>query len=142
MKQQRFDRAVVLLDSSSSDGDDGASLAASLLGADGHLTLAVSLSGPEAWGVSAFADSEALSISDAATVYLKQVTERLDHPQISTTMVDGAELTAELIAMVEESDADVLVLPAPWAVRIMATKRSWAALSFPVVVVPARPSAA
>lgn len=142
MKQERFEHAVVLLDSSSPVGDVGAGFAASLLGPDGHITLAVSLSGPEAWGVRAFADAEDLSRSDAAKIYVEQVAERLDHKRVSTTVVDGAELTAELNTIVEQSNANVVVLPAPLAVRVMATKRAWATLPFPVVVVPDRPAAA
>lgn len=142
MKKQSFDHAIVVLDSSSPAGDDGATLAASLLGADGRITLAVSLSGPEAWGMSAFAEAEKTPISEAATIYLGQVAERLGHPRVSTTALDGAELIGELIALVEESDADVVVMPAPMAARIMATKRAWATLPFPVVLVPGRPAAA
>lgn len=142
MKQQSFDHALVVLDSSSPIGDDGATLAASLLGADGRITLTVSLSGPEASGLSAFAAAEEMPIPEAAKIYLGQVAERLSHPRVSATAVDGTDFIADLIALVDESNADVVVLPAPLASRVMATKRAWAILPFPVVVVPGRPAAA
>lgn len=137
-----FERLVVLLDPSSPAGESGADLARSLVGHDGHLELAVALTGPEAWPFQAFADSEELPIKEAASIYLEQAAERLGHDRVSTTLVDGADLTADLVSVVEESDAHAVVAPAVMAARAMASKGAWATLPFPVLVVPGSPVAA
>ncbi|MDH3731378.1 MAG: hypothetical protein OES13_09710 [Acidimicrobiia bacterium] len=132
MKQRRFERVVVLLDSSTVVGDAGVGFAASLLGADGYMTLAVSISGPEASGLREFADAEEVSISEAAELYLEQVAERLGPYRVNTSTLDGTDLAGDLKAVVDESSADAAVVPASLAARALEHKT----LSFPILVVP------
>jgi hypothetical protein len=61
---------------------------------------------------------------------------------VSTTLVDGADLAADFVSVVEESDAHAVVAPAVMAARAMATKGACATLPFPVLVVPRSPVAA
>lgn len=137
-----FERMVVLLDPSSPDGESGAGLARSLVGRDGHVVLVASMTGPEAWALQAYADAEGVSVKEAASVYLAQVEERLGHGRVTATIVDGGDLAADLSWLAVEADADAVVVPAGMAARTIATKRSWAALPFPMLVTPRRPVAA
>ena len=132
MRQPRFDRVVVLLDSSSPTGDAGVGFASSLLGSDGYMTLAVSTSGPEASGLREFATAEEVAISEAADIYLEQVAERLGPYRVNTASLDGADLAGALKAVVQESSADVAVVPASLAARAL----EGGSLSFPILVVP------
>lgn len=133
-----FERMVVLLDPSSEDGEAGAGLARSLLGGEGHVVLAVAMSGPEAWALEAYAEAEGVSVRDAASIYLAQVEERLGHGRVTVTVVDGADLAADLSWVAMEANADAVVVPAGMAARTIATKRAWAELPFPLLVTPRR----
>lgn len=137
-----FDRLLVVLDPSSKDGERGAELASTLIGDDGYLQLAVAMSGPEAWALQAFAESENISTKEAASIYLHQATERLGSSRVATTTLDGADLATELVRAAEAAGAGAVVLPAIVAARVMASKRSWADVPFPIVVVPRPPEAA
>lgn len=136
--QTRLKRLVVVLDPSSSEGDTTAQVASALVGEEGELQLVVPLSGPEALSLHDYAESEGVSIKEAAGIYLAQVSERLGRHGLTSTLIDGTDLAADLIEAVEQADAQGVVAPAELAARTMATKRRWAALPFPVVVVPAR----
>ncbi|MBT8199909.1 MAG: hypothetical protein KJO36_05270, partial [Acidimicrobiia bacterium] len=118
-----FDRLFVLLDPSSKDGEDGAALALTLMGEDGHMQLAVAMSGPEAWALDAFAESEAISTKEAAGIYLDQAAARLGGNRVDTTTIEGIDLANELVHAAEEADAGVVVLPAILAARVMASKQ-------------------
>ena len=142
MKLHRFERVVVLLDSSSPAGDAGVAFAAALLGADGYMTLAVSLAGPAASGLAEFADAEGVTISEAADIYLEQVAERLGPYRVNTRLMNGADAIADLLAVVEESNSNAAVVPAPLAAQTLATAGAWAGLRFPVLVVPEGPAPA
>lgn len=137
-----FDRLLVVLDPSSKDGERGAELASTLIGDDGYLELAVAMSGPEAWALEAFAESEAISTKEAAGIYLDQAAERLGGIRVDTTTIEGADLASELVRAAEAADASVVVLPAIMAARVMASKQSWADVPFPIIVVPRTTAAA
>ena len=135
-QQQWFDRVVVLLNSTSADGDAGVGFAASLLGADGYMTLAVPTAGPGASGLEGFAKAEDVTISDAADAYLEQVAERLGPYRVNTRALAGVDLATELKEIVEESSADAAVVPASLASPVLAS----GTLSFPMLVVPEGPA--
>ncbi len=135
-------RLLVLMDPSSQQGDSGAALASSLLGTDGHLCLAVEVMGPAAHALRAFADSEEISVRDAAMIYLGQAGMRLGHDRVSALLLDGDDLAAELPAVAAECEVDAVVIPAARAAAAIATKGAWASLPFPLLIAPGVPRAA
>ena len=138
----RFDNLVVVLDPRAPDGGSSVALASSLVGDEGLLHLAVPVNGPDAWPFVAFAESEGVGINEAARRFLAQVAMRLDRPRVELEAIDGTELVADLALLVAARGADAVVIPSDMAASILATKRSWGAAPFPVVVAPAAPAAA
>jgi len=61
---------------------------------------------------------------------------------VSKDVLDGSDLAADLIKLGKDTNSQGVVAPALMAARIMASKRSWAMVPFPVVVVPRDPVAA
>lgn len=133
-----FERLLVLLDPSSEDGETGAVLASTMVGQAGHVELAVAMNGPETWALKAYAESEEISLKEAAWIYLDQAALRLGGKSVGTTTVEGLDLAPELVQAAEAAGAEALVLPALMAARVMASKQSWAGLALPVVVAPAQ----
>ncbi len=138
---KHFERLLVVLDPTSEDGERGAELALDLVGDEGHVELAVALSGPEAWALHAFAEAEDVSAAEAAVIYLDQAVERLGPRAVGATTVDGQDLPQDLVGAVSRAGANGAVLPAQMAARVLASISSWAAMPFPVVVVPQRSAA-
>lgn len=135
-------RMLVLMDPSSLQGDSGAALASSLVGPDGHLCLAVEVSGPSAHALRAFADSEEISVRDAAMIYLGQAGMRLGHDRVAPLLLDGVDLASELRWLAAECEVDAVVVPAVRAAAAIASKKAWASLPFPLLVAPGIPRAA
>lgn len=129
-------RLVVLLDPGMSDGDSRVALARRLIGPDGHLHLVAAMTGPEAWALRAYADSEELSVKDAAAIYVHQVVERLGHDNVSTALVEVVDTKDDVADLVRQAEADGAVMPASLAARVMTGRRDWTALPFPVLILP------
>lgn len=132
-----FPAVVVLLDPSSLEGDAGVGLASSLVGPLGRLVLAVPVSGPHAWPFPALAESERVTVADAARVYLRQVAARADAQNLTVKTLDGDDLATDLTRLVLDSRADALVVPAGMVATVLPTKQH-SSLPFPVLVAPGR----
>jgi hypothetical protein len=131
-----FDRLLVLLDPSSPEGDSGAKLARLLVGPEGHIHLVVALSGPEAGSLRDFADAESMTVKDVAGIYLRQTILRIGSGGVTSTLVDGTDLAADLVDAIDSSASDGIVIPAAMVDRTRADRATWDAISFPVLVVP------
>lgn len=131
-----FERLVVLVDPSTPDGELGADLAQSLIAPDGRFHVAVALSSTSAWAFEAFADSERVSVNQAVGSYVTRVSDRLGRDRTTATFLSGEDIVFEVSALVQEVGANAVVVPATLAAQVLATKRSWAALPFPVIVAP------
>ncbi len=128
---------LVVIDPSSPDGEAGLSQAAAARGRGGRVTLAALLYGPPVAALLEFADSEAVSVADAAAVYLEQVAVRLGGTGVGRTAIDGGDMATDLIAVGRQLGATAIVLPATFAAsRNTAINRLLAESDIPVTVVP------
>lgn len=139
MNATPYHHVLVLLDPGAPEGEQGLATADELVAAGGHLTLAVAISGPEAWALEDLARSEGVSVAAAAEIFLERACARSRTAQLSTTSLLGYDLFAELTVLVSELALSAMVVPGPMAVRALTTKRHWARLPVPVVLVPRMP---
>jgi len=135
-QETTFERLLVVLDPSSREGDAGAKLARSLVGLEGHIHLAVALSGPESAALQDYAAAESMTVKDAAEIYLRQTKERLGSQGVTSTLLDGTDLAADLVDAVESSNSGGAVMPEAMVERAQSDRATWGAISFPVLVVP------
>lgn len=131
-----FERLLVLLDPSSLEGDSGAKLARLLVGREGHIHLAVALSGPEAGALRDFAAAESMTVKDVAEIYLRQTILRIGSNGVTSTLVDGTALAADLADAIDSSASDGIVIPTVMADRARADRTTWDAIRLPVLEVP------
>jgi hypothetical protein len=131
-----FDRLLVVLDPSARDGDSGAFLARTLVGADGHIELAVPLSGPAAQALQRYAESESITVKEAAEIYLRQTIQRIGGSDTTGTLLDGSDLAVEVAAAVTASNSGGAVMSRSMADRAMTNRTAWDAIGFPVLVIP------
>jgi nucleotide-binding universal stress UspA family protein len=102
--------SLVVLDPTTKHGE----AALDLIELGPRVTLFLMLTGPSAGALEEFARTEGISISEAADIYLEQVSTRLrrNGVEVASWSSIGDDPIEELLAAVEETDAARVALPA------------------------------
>jgi nucleotide-binding universal stress UspA family protein len=139
MKQ--FDNVLVALDPTSRDGESALEFgaeAASLGG--GRLTLLVALEGPTSQALHEYADSEGISLTQAADTYLDQVESRVvpDIGSIDKVAVSGSDLAQEILEYAKEAEVSTIVVTSRGREDRALINTVTSGAQVPVLVVPSR----
>lgn len=136
-------RLLVLIDPNSPDGEAGLAMAHHTLTTGGSVILATFLSGPSAAPLRHYSHSEEISLIDAATEYLRQVSERLGRGRVSHTMLDGIDFASEVLTTIEQAGATGTVVPVALSRHYARSVRALISLTpVPIAIVPMTRAAA
>lgn len=136
-------RLLVLVDPNASDGEAGLAMAHQTLTSGGHVILATLVSGPAAAPLRHYAHTEEISLMEAATEYLRQVTERLGSSRVSHATLDGLDFASEILTVADTQGATGVVMPVALSRHYGRSVRALIAVTpIPIAIVPLTRAAA